>query len=167
MKLVMPILIIIRGLPGSGKSYLAHSLAETIGNENVELLDPDMIDINAEDYKKLVARLTQDGVEEKFFPNRYLKAQSHSAIDLRKVIIWNQAFTLFDGFERTVANLVEHAASSGLKLPVIVVEVKPDPEVAKARVRTRALSGGHDVSLSYALFVITRALQIKVMTSCT
>lgn len=139
-------LILIRGLPGSGKSYLATAVQEALGADNVTVLDPDKIDFNGKEYLELCEALAKEGVDKIYFPNRFLKATGYKAIDEGKIIIWNQAFTLWDGFMRSLNSLKDHASEHGKELPVLVVEVEINPETAKKRISDRAGSGGHDVS---------------------
>jgi thymidylate kinase len=141
-----PTLIIIRGLPGSGKSYLADALQQTLGQDRVVILDPDLIDFDSPQYKALCESLAAEGVDKIFFPNRFLKARGHEAISAHKIIIWNQAFTLLDGFHRTIANLQEYAAEHDIHLPVLLVEVEISPEVAKQRAAKRHAETGRQVS---------------------
>lgn len=141
-----PRLVLIRGLPGSGKSYLAAALQTSIGEGQTVLLDPDATDYESKAYKDFSAALTEEGVELKFHPYRFLRAKAHQAIAAHKIIIWNQAFTLLAGFQRTVDNLQEFATTCGTTLPVLVVEVEIDLETAKQRVGKRESEGGHGVS---------------------
>ncbi|HSX30850.1 MAG TPA: ATP-binding protein [Candidatus Saccharimonadales bacterium] len=141
-----PALILIRGLPGSGKSYLATTLRDTLGPERVTILDPDTIDTNSQAYKDLCAGLTAEDVDPKFFPNRFLKAQGYQAIDAGHTIIWNQAFTDLGGLGRSSQSLIDYAAERGVSLPMLIVEMEVSPATAKARIAERAGQGGHDVS---------------------
>ena len=141
-----PTLLLIRGLPGSGKSYLAKALRDTLGADNVVLLDPDSTDYESQAYKDMSAALTAEGVEEKFHPYRFVRAQAYQGITDHKIVIWNQAFTNLDGFNKTVVNLQTYAADHGTTLPLLVVEVEVDHDTAKARVAERAAQGGHDVT---------------------
>jgi thymidylate kinase len=138
-----PILILIRGLPGSGKTYVAEALRKSLGKENVVMLDPDATDRGSEEYAKFTEALTQDGVDPKFFPYRYLRAQAHEGIRAGKTIIWNQPFTHLDGFNKTVLNLRNYASERQASLPILVVEMELDPALAKARVESRKQAGGH------------------------
>lgn len=140
-----PILIMVRGVPGSGKSYLAVALQEAIGKEKVVILDPDKIDKTSQEYRVFTEDLTKDGVDEKFHPYRFLRAKGYSAIIAHKIAIWNQAFIDFEGFKKTVDNLQAFASEHNIKLPTLVVEVEVGSHVAKARVADRAKQGGHDV----------------------
>lgn len=140
-----PALILIRGLPGSGKSYLAQALQKAIGTGGVVILDPDTIDRSSKAYRVLAATLKEEGVEEKFYPNRFLKLVGYKAIDDGKIIIWNQAFTSLEGFGRSAGSLQEHAQMRGIGLPTLVVEVAVSEETAQARIAQRVGRGGHDV----------------------
>jgi len=149
-----PVLILIRGLPGSGKSYLAEALRDEIGPEHVLILDPDAIDKNSRAYIDHSQALADEGVEEKFFPHRFLRSHAFQAIEANKVIIWTQAFTLLDGFKRTVHSLQEHAAEHNTTLPLLVVEVNVSPEAAKKRAAEREKQTGRSVSEeAFARFV--------------
>lgn len=139
-----PILILVRGLPGSGKSYISRILAEKLG-QKVCVLDPDATDYSSEEYKKMSDSLSAEGVDEKFYPYRFLRKQAYEGIETDKVIIWNQAFTNLDGLQKTVINLRSYAAQHNKQLPLLLVEVEIDPEVAKKRVSERTSQGGHDV----------------------
>lgn len=141
-----PILVLARGIPGSGKSFLARYVQEKIGKDEIVLLDPDAIDFESDTYKNLANQLREQGVDEKFYPYRSLRANAYSAIESGKIIIWNQAFTNLDGFQKTVINLQSYAKERGIELPLLVVEVFIDPALAKERVQKRAESGGHDVT---------------------
>lgn len=140
-----PSLILIRGLPGSGKSYLTEELVRRLGKESVMVLDPDLIDMQSEEYLRLKQELKGEGVEEKFHPNRYLCLQASRAIEAGKTVIWNQAFTHLGGLQRTIGRVQEYVSGHGINAPVLLIEVTIDPELAKARIAERSNSGGHDV----------------------
>lgn len=147
MSLVLehPILILVRGLPGSGKSYLTEALCQKIGADQVVVLDPDSINLEGDAYKALSEKLSAEGVDTKFHPYRYSRAQAYAGIESNKAVIWNQAFTNLDAFNKTIANLQSYATDHNTELPLLVVEVEVDPEVAKARIAERSAGGGHDV----------------------
>ncbi len=140
-----PKLVLIRGLPGSGKSYLANAMKDSLGPDKVVTLDPDATDYKSQEYVDFSKALAADGVEEKFYPYRFVRAQAYEGIVKHKIIIWNQAFTNLDGFQKTIANLQAYAADRGTQLPLLVVEVAVNEKTAKARVADRAKQGGHNV----------------------
>lgn len=140
-----PVLVIVRGIPGSGKSYLTTRLADAIGHDKVVILDPDAIDKSSDAFTQFSARLTAEGVEEKFHAFRFLRQQGYDAILNNQIIIWNQAFIDFNGFKITVDRMMEYAEQHSIDLPLLVIEVEIDPAVARARITDRASSGGHDV----------------------
>jgi thymidylate kinase len=145
-----PILILIRGLPGSGKSYVAQALQKTlsdsVGADSIVMLDPDATDYTSKAYRELSDELTKQEVDAKFHPYRFLRAQAHNGITSSKIIIWNQPFTSFDGFNKTVINLQNYATEHNMELPMLVVEVEVDSETAKTRVVDRKQQGGHGPS---------------------
>lgn len=140
-----PALIIIRGIPGGGKSYLATALQQLIGNDKVAIVDPDTIPRGSDAYNKFSASLTQDGIDQKFHRYRYLRANAYDAITSHHIVIWNQAFMDFDGLKITVERLRSFAADQQLQFPVLIVEVEIDKKTARQRVAARQESGGHDV----------------------
>ena len=140
-----PTLVLVRGLPGSGKSYLARAISERVGVERVVLLDPDATDYKSDDYQQMSQQLTDDGVDKKFHPYRFLRQQAHKGIETDKLIIWNQAFTNLDGLQKTVTNLQSYAQDHGTHLPLLVVEVTASHSVARQRIADRVATGGHDV----------------------
>ncbi|MDO8265794.1 MAG: AAA family ATPase [Candidatus Saccharibacteria bacterium] len=142
----IPIFMIIRGLPGSGKSYLAQELAKQIGLNSVVTLDPDNVDFESNDYINFTNDLKAQFVDEKLFPYRYLRANAYDAIVDNKIIIWNQAFTNQDLLNKTIINLQNYAQEHSSQLKVLIVEMEIDRDVAKKRVTNRESSGAHGVS---------------------
>lgn len=137
-----PILVIIRGLPGSGKSYLAAALRDTIG-ERVELLDPDAVNLDDPDFRAYSDDLTRQDVDAKFHVYRYVRDKAYQAIKDRKILVWNQPFTDLDGLKTTVARLQTYAQDHDLPLPLLVAEVEIDARLAHDRVVQRKQQGGH------------------------
>jgi hypothetical protein len=88
-----PLLIIVRGLPGSGKSYLAARLHKAFGEDAVVALDPDTIDLNSQEYRDHSAALTAEGVDAMVHPYRFSLGKALQGITDHKIIIWNQPFT--------------------------------------------------------------------------
>lgn len=140
-----PILIIIRGIPGGGKSYLAGALAQKLGAENVVSLDPDQIDQKSKAYAEHSQALSQEGVDEKFHLYRFSRQQAYDAVPDKKIVIWNQGFMDFNGLSLTIKRIEDVAAEHSLTLKTLIVEVEVDPEIAKSRIASRVQKGGHNV----------------------
>lgn len=140
-----PLIILIRGIPGSGKSYIAHELAHKLGSD-VILLDPDTIDYDSQQYAQHVEQLTADGVDPKLHAYRFLRGMAYQGIKDGKVIIWNQPFTNLEIFHKMTHNLYAQAALHKTNLRMLVVEVEVDPVVAKQRIADRKQQGGHGPS---------------------
>lgn len=141
-----PTLIMVRGLPGSGKSYVAAALTEALGKERVVTLDPDTIDLKNEEYLAFSDKLTKEGLDKKIHPFRWLRALACEGIKAGKIVIWNQPFTIRDIFNRLVAFLQNYAVTNDIPLTTLVVEVEVDHAVAKERVTKRKQAGGHGPS---------------------
>lgn len=145
-KIVGPILIVVRGIPGSGKSYLAAALASALGEERVIVLDPDAIDYDSAEYAAHEKTLRHEAVDEALFPYRFLRERAYRAIGHGKIIIWNQPFTNLEIFKKMIGRLRDRAAECGTDLPVLVVEVELEPSMARTRVDSRKQDGGHGPS---------------------
>ena len=141
-----PLLLFVRGLPGSGKSYLTEQLAKAFDPAKLVVLDPDATDYDSPAYADHVKDQTEQGVDPKLHAYRYLRAQAYTGIAEYKVIIWNQPFTNLEIFNKMVANLKREADENHTELPILVVEVEVDPATAKSRVAARKQTGGHGPS---------------------
>lgn len=139
-------MILVRGLPGSGKSYITAKLKDTLTNESVTVLDPDTVDTHSEQYQLHVQEQIAHGVDENLHLYRYLRGQAYEGIAAGSIIIWNQPFTNLDIFNKMVANFQIQADEHHVKLSVLVVEVDIDIETAKKRVQDRKQAGGHGPS---------------------
>lgn len=141
-----PVIILIRGLPGSGKSYLAQALAHALTDTPPIMLDPDAIDFDSAVYRAHVAQATAEGVEPALLPYRFLRGQAYDGIAARQLVIWNQPFTNAEIFQKMTDRLRAHAAEQGTALAIIVVEVDIDQSTASSRVVERKQAGGHGPS---------------------
>ncbi len=148
--LTHPLLILIRGLPGSGKTYIAKDLRKKLekqfGDSSTVMLDPDATDYTSQAYADHVVEQTKDGVDPILHPYRFLRAQAYDAITSDKIILWNQPFTSLDSFQKVTTRLQEYATEHSKELPMLVVEVEVNPTVAKQRVDERKQAGGHGPS---------------------
>mgnify|MGYP000290362272 CR=1 FL=1 len=141
-----PTLIIVRGLPGSGKTYVAQKLIQEFARDEIIMLDPDVVDQKSSEYIAHVKQATADGVDPKLHLYRFLRAQAYHGIAACKTIVWNQPFTNLEIFNKMMANMQLQATEHNVDLKVLVVEVSTDPTVAKQRVDARKKSGGHGPS---------------------
>lgn len=141
-----PTLILIRGLPGSGKSHLAQALGKALEGQEVVMLDPDATDYESQEYKDHVKAATSEGVDPSLHAYRFLRAQAYGGIENNKIIIWNQPFTNLEIFRKMVARLKDQADAYKVKLPILVVEVDVDKSIAMQRIESRKAKGGHGPS---------------------
>lgn len=146
MKNTHPIAILVRGLPGSGKTYIATKLQEKLGNDQVVMCDPDGIDTNSKEYREHVKTMVDEGVDDSLHLYRFSRARAYKGIEDNKIIIWNQPFTNLEIFNKMVGRLTDHATTHSKHLPILVVEVEIEPAKAKARVEARKNAGGHGPS---------------------
>jgi predicted kinase len=136
----------VRGLPGSGKSYLTAELQKALGKEDVLVLDPDSIDLTAKEYREFSDELAKEGLDKAIHPFRWSRKLACDAAVAGKVVIWNQPFTNRGIFERLVAFIQNYAQERGVSLPVLLVEVEIGHDTAKARIAERKQAGGHGPS---------------------
>jgi len=139
-------LILVRGLPGSGKSYLAHALGESLGQDHVVMLDPDSVDQDSPEYAEHVQSQVEEGVDPALHLYRFSRKKAWQGIEDGKIIIWNQPFTNREVFDKMTSGLLAYAAEHDVSLKILVVDVQIDPEVARARVEQRKNQGGHGPS---------------------
>lgn len=140
-----PIVILVRGLPGSGKTHVAFALRDTL-SEEVIMLDPDAIDYEGEEYAEHVKQQIADEVDPKLHAYRFSRAKAYKGIADKKIVMWNQPFTNLEIFNKMVANFRIQAEENNVELPILVVEVQTNPELAKQRVEARKQAGGHGPS---------------------
>lgn len=143
-----PIIVIIRGLPGSGKSYVAASLGLSLSAFKTVLLDPDATDYESSDYKEFVRQANIEGVDPSLHAYRYLRAQARQGILDDNIIIWNQPFTNREVFRKMTAGLMGYAHDASIELRILVVEVNVDEELARQRIEQRKKDGGHGPSIN-------------------
>jgi predicted kinase len=141
-----PTLIMIRGLPGSGKSYLARALENELGAEDVVILDPDTVDQADKAFMAFSDQLSKEGLDKAIHPFRWSRKMACDAVSDHKIIIWNQPFTNQGIFDRLVAFIKAYADDHDVPLPVLLVEVDIDHATAKARITKRKQAGGHGPS---------------------
>ena len=141
-----PILIIIRGLPGSGKSSIAEGIIQKLNENTIVLLDPDKIDTSSKDYLDFTKDLKINGIDPKLFPYRFLRNKAYETIDKKGVIIWTQAFTNQDLLDRTIKNLSNYSSQKSYGLRVLVIDVEIEENIARERIKKREELGFHGVS---------------------
>lgn len=142
----LAVMILMRGLPGSGKSYIASALAEAVDKESIVMLDPDATNYESEEYKKHTKQLTEEGVDASLHAYRFLRGKAYQGIVDHKVILWNQPFTNLEIFKKMIERMQDHALEHKSKLLILIVEVEADPKVAKERIAKRKTEGGHGPS---------------------
>jgi len=138
--------ILVRGLPGSGKTYVALELEKSLGADQVVMLDPDATDYESPEYLEHAKQLTAEGVDPLLHAYRFLRAKAYKGIADHKIVIWNQPFTNLEIFNKMTANLKIQADEHNTKLFILVAEVEVDPAAAKQRVEQRKQQGGHGPS---------------------
>jgi hypothetical protein len=131
------LLVLVRGLPGAGKTKFSRKLTSRI-EESIHL-NPDEIEKNDE-YRTFSKRLGQDGVSEVFHPYRYLRERAVDGLRKGGLIVWEQPWSSMEGINITVDHLRERVTG---EMRVLIVDVDIEPEEAWRRVKKRLESGGH------------------------
>lgn len=140
---ILPVLVLVRGIPGSGKSFLAKELAKEFDHDSYISLDPDQTDYESQAYKDHVIQQRKEGVDEILHPYRFLRAKAYKAIENHQIIIWNQPFTDLQILRNVTNRLEEHAHENQTKLPILIVEVEIPEKEAWKRLEIRKAAGGH------------------------
>lgn len=146
MNLKHPVAIFIRGVPGSGKSYIAAALARELGPDQAVLLDPDATDYDSPEYSEHVKAMEAENIEQKLHAYRFLRGKAYKAIEECKIIVWDQPFRNLEIFHKMIGRMHEHATANNTKIEILVVEVEAELSAAKARVDERKAQGGHGPS---------------------
>ncbi|KKQ95622.1 MAG: hypothetical protein UV74_C0013G0274 [Candidatus Woesebacteria bacterium GW2011_GWB1_43_14] len=137
-------LVFIRGLPGSGKTTVASEMVRLIGINGVELIDPDIIDKDSEDYSEFVRKLSQaqPELDPKFFLYRYMLFRARCALLEGRSVIWDQPFSLLSGLKHAIVTTESYFQNLS-EIQVIIVDLDIDPEESYKRVQDRISKGGH------------------------
>ncbi len=139
-----PLILFVRGIPGSGKSFFTEALKNTLSKENVTVIDPDALDIEDPNFKVFAVQLLEEGLDKKIHPFRWLRKKAVDAANVNSIVIWNQPFTDKGIFDRLVIYLKEQVSQQkGLDLKVIVIEIDASTETAWKRVVARKNEGRH------------------------
>ena len=141
-------IIFIRGIPGSGKSFVAENLVQALEGAKVTLLDPDTIDTQNPEFIELSKQLEKEGLAKAIHPFRWLRGQAIDAATTGSVTVWNQPFTNQGVFDRLIAFIRAGAQKHGVSLRVLILEVNTPKEVAYERIMERVNAGGHGPSES-------------------
>jgi len=139
-----PQIIIIRGLPGSGKTSLAHQLTREIGSDIV-IVDPDSIETASSEYVEFVEQLVSEEpeIDSKIIPYRFLLNRATKALLEERVIIWNQPFSDLEGLDYTIKKLTKEMKNNGKNVTVLIVDIEISEEIAFTRNKDRILRGEH------------------------
>src|SRR3990172_3664168 len=134
-------LLIIRGIPGSGKTKLAQELSERIGKNKIALLDPDCIDTAGIEYSQFISDLAKvdPALDQKYYPYRYLMQQARDSLRVGKIVICNQPFTDLCVLKRTVDLLDEYSMGISSSRHVVIIEQEASEDLARQRIARRAL----------------------------
>lgn len=140
-----PTLVIIRGIPGCGKTYLAQALRTNLTFDNVEPLDPDLIDFSGDEYRGFARRLSieEPELDSKIYPYRYLFKKAKQALSEGRIVVWDQPFSNLRALEKTIEKLTSHVEKEGNNLKVLIIEIEIPLLIAKERIRQRKIDGGH------------------------
>ena len=144
-----PLLILVRGLPGAGKSDLVDVLLQPSALVGALRLDPDRVDLAD---PKLVEFVS--GLPIKLSPKRqiyrFLLWQADEALRRGQHVIWEQPWRMRWGLYITIENLTHFQTGEEdiTKAPfqTVLVEVLIDPAKARQRVAERFAEGRHDLS---------------------
>lgn len=128
----IPRLILLRGLPGVGKSTVANEIVSIVGNKTCKIIDPDLVDMESEEYKDFKANLICSGVKESVVMYRYLLDLTYQGLCERKNIIWTQAWTKIWGIESTVNKL-----EGTVIFKPLIVTLNADKNIVESRIENR------------------------------
>ena len=137
--------LLIRGIPGAGKSTLAKSL-----QMSCKVVDPDLVDINSREYKSFVPRQTRNPSERvKMYAFVYGVAETH--LRTPSNVVWTQPWSRYSEINLTLRNfafyfteLAERAWEASpeeitelLPFKFLVAEINTPEHLALERLRKR------------------------------
>lgn len=137
--------LVIRGLPGIGKSTLAKTIAGGFGQEHCLFLDPDRVDLKLVERSVLLKHPGEEVTDQKLI-YRHLLSKARNALLEGKIVIWDQPWRSLWGIRVTVNKLQEFLAIEGrenLCLRLIILEFAFDQELARHRLQQRLNEGKH------------------------
>ncbi len=141
-----PMLVLVRGVPGSGKSFFADKLRISFDQNDYIVLDPDATNYDSQEYKEHIKKQIAENVDPKLHPYRFLRAKAFDAIKNSQIIIWNQPFTDLAVMKNVTNKLEEFAQENNKNLKILVVELVVPKSIAWDRVSQRKSHGGHGPS---------------------
>ena len=135
-------IVFVRGLPGSGKTSLSLRVRDNFLPEQVEHIDPDLIDKSSSDYAGFCEdlRVTYPDLDPCVYLYRYLLKRAKDSLAQGKLVLWSQPFSNTANFSYTVSQFKNSEPSS---TAILIVDVLVDKEVARNQMKKRKESGGH------------------------
>src|SRR5581483_1224699 len=160
IKLHEPHLVILRGLPGSGKSSVANKIKDAL-SQKIEIVDPDLIKKKDEEYINFVNHeiLKEPDLEPKFLPYRYLLSKTIAFLENKKSVIWSQPFSDLEKLRYTIGKIKERTPD--LKWQTFIVDILIDKDTAIQRINDRKRLGGHGPDDRYLDEIVSKFCPAK------
>jgi adenylate kinase family enzyme len=146
MGLTNGLLIIIRGLPSSGKSTLTDGLLKLIHLSRAKRLNPDFVEVNSPEFVKFCSTRPKDLPLKKLI-YRFLLYSACKELSTGGLVIWEQPWRKLELFRLTLENINVR----GYNLPetadypftIVIVEISLSEDEARRRVASRYHAGQH------------------------
>lgn len=144
-------LVLIRGIPGAGKTSIAEKVAKTL---NFYHIDPDLLNTSSVDYKKYAEELVET-VPERRIIYRYLLKKTVECLNNNKSVIWSQPWRILERLDLTIRNIYfflkkeekwDEKLSDILKelnIEIIVIEITTPHNTAFERLKKRYKDNKH------------------------
>jgi len=139
-----PLLLFVRGLPGSGKTTVTDTLAETPLLCDAEYLDPDRVNKKQEAYLRHVSKQPAD-LSNKTVLYRFLLTKAIAALQTGRHVVWEQPWSWAEGIEITLAK-IRNALGTIITVDPIIIELTVEFEKATERVSERYRQGEHTLN---------------------
>lgn len=141
-----PVLLIVRGIPGSGKSTLTDQLLKLPSLKDSLRLDPDLVDQNGDEFVKFCQSLPLElPIQKQIY--RFLLRKAEAALKEQRSVIWEQPWRTLKGLRITLGNLAffltGNADISAAPFQTVIVEINISPQKARKRVASRFQRGEH------------------------
>ncbi|MDO8728909.1 MAG: AAA family ATPase [bacterium] len=141
--------MIIRGLPGSGKSTLVDRLVRLTDLSGAKRLDPDLVEVNAPEFTRFCITRPKDLPLKKLI-YRFLLSSACEELSVGGQVIWEQPWRKLELFRLTLENInvrgYHLSEIADYPFVIAIVEIYLPTDEVYRRVASRYQAGQHPLT---------------------